>query len=429
MPELKPVSGGGHHPSVRYSASAVAYNNELIITHGYFYNHGERHPAWQSSAWAFHLTQHKWRKLHKGEAYGAPSARYSASAVLFEHALWMFGGDDGGHKYSMNNYIFGAWFSEMWRFDLRTYRWRLIEPTEGSPVPPKRALHSAAVVDGKMYVYGGLRLGDIWAYSFSDRRWELLQEEPSAKAAARRSSDLVHPGKRHASSMAAVPTGLYLFGGSRHGARGAKPRAFDDLWHFNISSSKWSFVKPFSARSPSARSHLSLISLTPHTLMLYGGAICVPGCKCHGDTWVYNISTQHWVEVRASTAPIHRYRQNLVFNRIDGGVYLFGGESYKPYMYHNSVDRLTIPEAYYALPPSPPLSPIETPTSYAASWTAAESLAAAAGRSTDYGAVPTLVSSSVGILGTMALCFLLVRRFFAVPEPVRLYRALPGTGH
>ena len=130
-PQREPVTGGADYPSVRYSASSVMYNGEMIVTHGYFYDHGNRHPAWQSNAWAFNIKQQTWRKIHEGERAGAPSARYCSSAVLFEHGLWLFGGDDGGHKTSMNNYIFNAHFDELWRLDLRSYQWRKVGRGQG----------------------------------------------------------------------------------------------------------------------------------------------------------------------------------------------------------------------------------------------------------------------------------------------------------
>ena len=82
----------------------------MIISHGYFYDHQHREPAWQSSAWSFNVQKKRWRMVHEGESAGAPSARYSTSAVLYDHAMYMFGGDDGGHKTSMHNYIFKSWF-------------------------------------------------------------------------------------------------------------------------------------------------------------------------------------------------------------------------------------------------------------------------------------------------------------------------------
>ena len=131
-PESKPVQGTAAFPSVRYSASAVSYGGELVVTHGYFYDHQHHRPAWQSNAWAFNFARREWRRVHEGEKAGAPSARYCMSAVVFEHGMWVFGGDDGGHKHSMNNYVFGAHFDELWRLDLRTYAWRRVKPVDGS---------------------------------------------------------------------------------------------------------------------------------------------------------------------------------------------------------------------------------------------------------------------------------------------------------
>ncbi len=209
------VDGGPNHPTVRYSASSVEYRGELVVTHGYFYNHALRHPAWQSDAWAFNFASQKWRRLHAGEAEGAPSARYSCSGVIYQDALWLFGGDDGGHKRSMFNYIFGAWFDELWRFDLRTYAWQLVR-TSGTETITKRALHSAVVIGDSMYVYGGLEKADLWRYDFRGSRWALLDRGPNEGNSPAPGPN--HPGRRHAFAAAATPDGkgFYLFGGCRH---------------------------------------------------------------------------------------------------------------------------------------------------------------------------------------------------------------------
>lgn len=128
---------------------------------------------------------------------------------------------------------------------------------------------------------------------------------------------------------------------AQHG-KGFKPKAFDDLFRFSIASNSWSRVEPVDGVTPSARSHHSLLSLSPRALLLYGGAICIPGCKCYGDTWVFDVKQSQWTSINASDAPIHRYRQSLVLNQQDRALYLFGGESYRPYMYHNAVDKLEL---------------------------------------------------------------------------------------
>jgi hypothetical protein len=46
------------------------------------------------------------------------------------------------------------------------------------------------------------------------------------------------------------------------------------------------------------------------------------------------------VNVESGTEPVPRYRQSLSDHK--GNLYVFGGESYKPYMYHNSVSKMTL---------------------------------------------------------------------------------------
>ena len=73
---------------------------------------------------------------------------------------------------------------------------------------------------------------------------------------------------------------------------------------------------------------------------------------CYGDTWAFDADRTAWSRLNATNAPIHRYRQSLVRDAETGVVYLFGGESYKPYMYHNAVDALRLPLALAAAAPA-----------------------------------------------------------------------------
>lgn len=177
---------------------------------------------------------------------------------------------------------------------------------------------------------------------------------PEPKDLAQVERDRSHPGKRHAFAAAAMSDGFFVFGGNRH-VKGGKPLNFEDLWKFSIATNSWVEVRPV-GRLPGTRGHHSLLALSPHWLLLYGGALCNPGCKCYGDSWILGTGEAAapggpaWRQLNASDAPIHRYRQSLVLAPpSDASVdpqlrelYLFGGESYKPYMYHNAVNRLQL---------------------------------------------------------------------------------------
>ena len=69
-----------------------------------------------------------------------------------------------------------TWYNDVWEFDVRTQTWTgLAEETIGY-IPISREGHSAAVVDDKMYIFGGRDqvgndLGDLSCYSIEQKRW------------------------------------------------------------------------------------------------------------------------------------------------------------------------------------------------------------------------------------------------------------------
>merc|ERR1711957_484787 len=76
--------------------------------------------------------------------------------------------------------------------------------------------------------------------------------------------------------------------------------------------------------------------------VLFGGADYTTGsCKCRGDMWKFEIEAGTWTQLwEEGSSPTPRYRQSL--DLFQGEVYLFGGESYKPYMYHNSLMKFAL---------------------------------------------------------------------------------------
>jgi len=243
------------------------------------------------------------------------------------------------------------------------------------------------------------------------------------------------PGSRHAIAVAAGGDGrgFYLFGGSRHGKTGFRPKVFDDLWYFREADAHaevadellgaWTFLgkarsgAPLPPAWPAARSHHSLVTLGAESgvdvgVLLFGGALCVPGCSCYNDTWVWRPESRRFSPVQVSEPPIWRYRQSLVSTANDGSFFLFGGESYKPYMYHNSVSKLKLPEGWLdaqiarARARQPPTGAAGSDTM--AAWSPPRSAlateAGAGAANLKAGGSPLMIICGIALLALLALC-------------------------
>lgn len=349
-----PFAKGISQLSVRYSHTAAVFEDQMIVTHGYFYNRNAKpsQPAWLHDTWSFSFKSGRWSILHDGKK-GAPSPRYGHSTFMHDGGMYIFGGDDGDHKASPTNYR-SHHFNDVWRFDMAARTWQEIKPAAGSPVPAPRSLHGSGLVGNSFVVYGGLGHNDTWSFDLSTATWSKHEIR----------THQAHPGTRYASSYAAVGDKLYIFGGAR---RGGFP--IDDLWSFEPATGLWTRLSVTAEAQtklvedklwPPGRSYGSLAAATTlagaPALVLYGGANCTRGCQCKGDSWVYDIAARSFsfVEVSTDALPIARYRQSLV--DYNSKLYVFGGESYKPYMYHNSVSELSLTAEKTAAPAANPLA-------------------------------------------------------------------------
>lgn len=109
------------------------------------------------------------------EAPMLPSSRRGSSMSLIYDQVYMFGGRTNGYSCSLTYkdtldlgtpaqgrevypcVSYTAEVSELWKWDIHTYRWQYLNTTHmtASEPPPERELHTAAIVGGDIYVFGG----------------------------------------------------------------------------------------------------------------------------------------------------------------------------------------------------------------------------------------------------------------------------------
>jgi hypothetical protein len=119
----------------------------------------------------------------------------------------------------------------------------------GGTAPAPRSLHTAAILNGVMYVFGGYdgntRVNSFHAYSFAEKRWSPVL--PSTSAAGTPS-----PRDRHVAF--AFGNSVYIHGGFDGISR------VSDFWGFDLSSMTWREVEVHGGRPPSPRhSHSSIV--------------------------------------------------------------------------------------------------------------------------------------------------------------------------
>lgn len=148
--------GTAARPSIRYSHAAVVVGDDMVTSHGYFYDRQKRsEPVWLSDLWVMDLKpRYRWSRLRGNVsqsevvgAYGAghlpsaPSGRFGHSLVaLNSRALYLYGGQDGGYsRHGQNNYVPGFEFEELWRLDLPALSWSHVPlAAEGTASPGAR---------------------------------------------------------------------------------------------------------------------------------------------------------------------------------------------------------------------------------------------------------------------------------------------------
>lgn len=102
-----------------------------------------------------------------------PRPRTCHTAVYYKHGMYIFGGSD-----EANNKL-----NDLWKFDLKQHRWIIVnhlsdDCEDGQPT--KRSGHAANVLNGKMYIFGGLEgitheTNDLYSFDFETETWTTIQ--------------------------------------------------------------------------------------------------------------------------------------------------------------------------------------------------------------------------------------------------------------
>lgn len=186
--------------------------------------------------------------------------------------------------------------------------WSVVSTVPGSLPPCPRSLHSAAVLNGALYIFGGyngqVRVNDFHAYSFATRRW-------SPVLAAANSGRPPSPRDRHVSVVHGST--FYVFGGFNGTSR------TNDFFGFDFTSMTWKEINARIGRPPSERhSHASVVH--GNSMYVFGGY----DGSYKSDLHEFDFTLSKWSAVSvAGRRPRSRYRATCVVHM--NQILLFGG--------------------------------------------------------------------------------------------------------
>ncbi|KAK9330115.1 hypothetical protein V1520DRAFT_341341 [Lipomyces starkeyi] len=235
--------------SARYGHASELVGNAFIVFGG-----DTRYPGTKEklddNLYFLNTSTHQWSKaIVTGPR---PPARYGHTMNIIGSKLYVFGGqfDDN-------------FFNDLYSFDLNTVqgattesRWELIKPAS-DVVPPTRTNHSAAVFNGKLYIFGGTNssewYNDTWCFDPIEVTWKQL------------SCVGYFPKPCEGHKAAIVGNIMYIFGG-----RSSDGTNLRNLASLKLTTNRW-YTFQNMGPAPSARSG--------HTMSAFGSKIFTLGGK------------------------------------------------------------------------------------------------------------------------------------------------------
>ncbi|XP_051125292.1 tRNA wybutosine-synthesizing protein 2/3/4 isoform X2 [Andrographis paniculata] len=238
----------------------------------------------------------------------APSPRLGHTSSVIGDFMYVIGGRAGPTNI----------LNEVWVFSKAKKEWKLLQ-CSGSFFPPRHR-HAAAVVDSKIYVFGGIHndetLSSFYVLDTDTFEWTEIEIQGD------------HPGSHHSQSMCANGHMLYMFGGYNG------EKALGDLHTFDIQTGLWSKPKT-SGQSPNAR--------FSHLMFLYSRYLgIIGGCPVSENKKLFllDLQTLSWKNVTVNSigeslfvrSTVSVVGDNLII--IGGGAscYAFGTKFSKPMM-------------------------------------------------------------------------------------------------
>lgn len=228
------------------------------------------------------------------------------------------------------------------------------------------------LIGGSGYKPYGTPLGDVWAWSLTDKKWSkpaVAGDVPTAAGSRRVAMDgataylfggyaessavndelirvelgnpikfkkLAHPGPIPARSLHAfvkAPDGFVVFGG-------ASTRPLNDTWKLKLEGDSVSMTKLETPVAPTAR-YGFFYGADDTRMIVWSGAQSFSSVKAAQDTWAFDFAKSEWTQIAVDDPSAPRGRRNgcFVYDDAFKRLFVFGG----------TADAMTTEPGFYVL--------------------------------------------------------------------------------
>lgn len=242
---------------------------------------------------AYNVESNLWQEIR---ADGRPlPARSGAQAIVWQGAIWFFGG------YTKKD---GDYFNDVYKYDVPSNSWVSVHTLGESP--QKRTDHSVCLFRDSMLVFGGSdgqnRFNDLRELHLPEKRWTSISVRSSV------------PRSRFGHTAVMYGHSMFVFGGwDGHDT-------LHELFEYNVSSNMW-IQLPLRGTPPRARYR--------HTAAVCGDAMFTFGGVDKTqyrfpDLHEYDFTSRYWSKVSTTAiSPSARTFHKTVVH--DGRMYILGG--------------------------------------------------------------------------------------------------------
>lgn len=281
-----PVTPTGTPPSPRQYHTASVINGKLYIFGG-----SDSSFPYRNDLHVFDPVLRTWSEL--SPVGPRPNGRWGHTGAVINGKIYIFGGSDG---YSIRN--------DLHIYDPELNTWSSINPS--GTLEPRRS-HTASVIAGKLYIFGGLQS------NVTTRRNDLHVYDPATNAWSEITSNGSLPSARFSHTASVVDGKLYIFGGHDGSLH-------NDLHVYDPTLNTWSPITP-GGTPPTARQGFST-SVAAGKIYIFGGH----DGMYRSDLRVYDPGLNRWSPITpGGVAP--SARGNHTASVINGKIYIFGGNS------------------------------------------------------------------------------------------------------